>query len=160
VEEGEEEDDDWDDQTHDTATDDDDMKMTVTIIGWNTLTTTPMAMKTNNDDSDDDDNDGLVRSIVYMNKPYHSDVHITHILDPNITNNHIASLTSCVWLLYFSANAAFIATMAAKQGIHSKKMKEYAMSQINYMLGDNKYNMSFEVGFGNKYPKRIQHRAR
>lgn len=37
--------------------------------------------------------------------------------------------------------------------------KTWAMQQIHYMLGDNNYDMSYLIGFGNKYPKKPHHRA-
>ncbi|XP_076085701.1 endoglucanase A-like [Mytilus galloprovincialis] len=59
----------------------------------------------------------------------------------------------------YAANAAFIAVIAAADGIGGDKFKNFAMSQINYMLGDNNYNMSYEIGFGKKYPLRPHHRG-
>merc|ERR1712137_286406 len=59
----------------------------------------------------------------------------------------------------YAANAAFIATMAAADGINPDQYKTFAMSQINYILGDNKYHMSYEVGFGSKYPEHAHHRG-
>ena len=55
---------------------------------------------------------------------------------------------------------AFIATMAAKFGIKPDEYKKWAMSQINYLLGDNKLHISYEIGFGSYYPKRPHHRGR
>lgn len=60
----------------------------------------------------------------------------------------------------FVANFAFIALMAARYGIEPMEYKVWALSQINYILGDNNYNISYEVGFGNKYPTHYHHRAR
>ena len=39
------------------------------------------------------------------------------------------------------------------------KAKDLAMSQINYILGDNPSSMSYVIGFGNKYPSKPHHRA-
>lgn len=36
---------------------------------------------------------------------------------------------------------------------------DFAKSQIDYILGDNPNNMSYVVGFGDKYPKEPHHRA-
>lgn len=58
-----------------------------------------------------------------------------------------------------AANAAFVATVAADDGINSEEYKKWAMTQMNYILGDNKQHMSFEIGFGNNYPKRPHHRG-
>jgi hypothetical protein len=60
----------------------------------------------------------------------------------------------------FPANAAFIAAMAAEEGIEPDSFKNFAMSQINYLLGDNKYHMSYEIGFGSKFPQHPHHRGR
>ncbi|XP_045161145.2 endoglucanase E-4-like isoform X2 [Mercenaria mercenaria] len=59
----------------------------------------------------------------------------------------------------YAGNAAFIAAMAAEEGIEPDSFKKFAMSQINYLLGDNKYQMSYEIGFGNKYPQHPHHRG-
>jgi len=59
----------------------------------------------------------------------------------------------------YAGGAAFIATMAAEEGINSDEYKKWAMTQINYLLGDNKQHMSFEVGFGNNFPKKAHHRG-
>jgi endoglucanase len=36
---------------------------------------------------------------------------------------------------------------------------EYAVSQVNYVLGDNPIKTSYLVGYGNRYPKKYHHRA-
>ena len=59
-----------------------------------------------------------------------------------------------------SANTALLALLAARDGLYSTVYKKWAMSQIDYMLGDNKYNISYEVGFGDNYPLHIQHKGR
>lgn len=59
----------------------------------------------------------------------------------------------------YAANAAFIALMAAEEGIHAANYKAWALSQINYLLGDNKQNMSYEIGFGKTYPRNPHHRG-
>ena len=70
-----------------------------------------------------------------------------------IKNRHLAPL-------HTSAGAAFVALVAAEYGINADEYKKWAMTQINYILGDNKQHMSFEIGFGSNYPKRPHHRAR
>lgn len=61
--------------------------------------------------------------------------------------------------LRYSANAAFIALIAADMGIgNHHKYKSWAMSQIHYALGENKFG-SYLIGFGNKYPERPHHRS-
>lgn len=53
-----------------------------------------------------------------------------------------------------------MALAAADDGIMVDASFNYALSQINYLLGDNNYNMSYQVGFGDNYPKRYHHRGR
>lgn len=59
----------------------------------------------------------------------------------------------------YAANAAFVAAMAAADGLQPTQFKNFAMSQINYILGDNKQHMSFEIGFGSRYPVHPHHRG-
>lgn len=49
--------------------------------------------------------------------------------------------------------------MAAADGIGGDDYIKWAMTQINYMLGDNNYHMSYEIGFGNNYSHHPHHRA-
>ncbi|SFU53964.1 endoglucanase Cel9M [Clostridium sp. DSM 8431] len=41
----------------------------------------------------------------------------------------------------------------------SSALTNFASSQINYILGDNPDKMSYQVGFGNKWPQHAHHRA-
>jgi len=59
-----------------------------------------------------------------------------------------------------TANVAYFALAAADSGIMVNESLEYALSQINYILGDNNFNMSYEVGFGDNYPTNYHHRGR
>ncbi|KAH3741117.1 endoglucanase E-4-like [Dreissena polymorpha] len=59
----------------------------------------------------------------------------------------------------YAANAAFIATVAAADGLSPDEFKKYAMSQINYILGDNKLHISFQIGLGSHFPKKPHHRG-
>ncbi|XP_063408742.1 endoglucanase E-4-like [Mytilus trossulus] len=59
----------------------------------------------------------------------------------------------------YAANAAFIAVIAVADGIGGDKFLNYALSQINYILGDNNKHFSYVIGFGNYYPKRPHHRG-
>ncbi|KAL3861581.1 hypothetical protein ACJMK2_007607 [Sinanodonta woodiana] len=59
----------------------------------------------------------------------------------------------------YSANGAFIALLAAADGIETHDYVTWAMSQINYLLGDNNYGISYEIGFGSKYPQHPHHRG-
>ena len=53
-----------------------------------------------------------------------------------------------------------IALMAAEDGLHVNQYRKWALSQINYILGDNNYGLSYVIGFGNKYPLHAHHTAR
>merc|ERR1711894_51049 len=59
--------------------------------------------------------------------------------------------------LRYSANAAFIALVAADAGIIPGEARNFARQQIHYMLGDG--GRSYVVGFGNNPPQRPHHRA-
>nr|KAG5686635.1 hypothetical protein BaRGS_011079 [Batillaria attramentaria] len=56
-------------------------------------------------------------------------------------------------------NAALISLMAAEQGIEPEANRKWALSQVNYALGDNKYKMSYVVGVGDNFPRRPHHSA-
>lgn len=38
-------------------------------------------------------------------------------------------------------------------------LRDFATTQINYILGKNPLSMSYVVGYGNRYPKHVHHRA-
>ncbi|KDP22412.1 hypothetical protein JCGZ_26243 [Jatropha curcas] len=41
----------------------------------------------------------------------------------------------------------------------TNKLVKFARSQVDYILGSNPLNMSYMVGYGNKFPQRIHHRG-
>jgi len=57
----------------------------------------------------------------------------------------------------YSANTAFLALVAADQGVKPSAFREFAKKQIHYMLGDS--GRSFVVGFGTNPPERPHHRS-
>ncbi|XP_038057262.1 endoglucanase 4-like [Patiria miniata] len=57
----------------------------------------------------------------------------------------------------YAASTAFLALVAAHEGIEVRKYQDFAKQQINYMLGDG--GRSFVVGFGNNPPHSPHHRA-
>ncbi|PON86936.1 Glycoside hydrolase [Trema orientale] len=75
--------------------------------------------------------------------------------------------------LQYVVNAAFLATLfsdyldaADKPGWYcgpnfysTNVLRDFAKTQINYILGKNPRNMSYVVGFGNHYPKHVHHRG-
>ena len=59
---------------------------------------------------------------------------------------------------HFTANMALIALMAAEEDVKPQKLRQWAESQINFMLGDG--GRSYLVGFGSDFPKQPHHRSR
>ncbi|KAK3104208.1 hypothetical protein FSP39_025314 [Pinctada imbricata] len=59
--------------------------------------------------------------------------------------------------LRYASNMAFMALLAADDGIQTDKYRKWAMSQINYALGDT--GRSYVVGFGTNPPTHPHHRA-
>ena len=53
---------------------------------------------------------------------------------------------------------ALIALMAAEEDVMPQKLRQWAESQINFMLGDG--GRSYVVGFGSNPPTQPHHRAR
>ncbi|KAJ0979774.1 hypothetical protein J5N97_015248 [Dioscorea zingiberensis] len=43
--------------------------------------------------------------------------------------------------------------------VTAKKLRAIAKRQVDYLLGENPMRMSYMVGYGSKYPKRIHHRG-
>lgn len=61
--------------------------------------------------------------------------------------------------LRYAGNAAFVALLAVQNGIGGDDYKTWALSQIDYILGDNNRHMSYEIGFGSYYPTHPHHRS-
>ncbi|XP_005099315.1 endoglucanase E-4 isoform X2 [Aplysia californica] len=63
----------------------------------------------------------------------------------------------------YAADAAFIALVAAEDGINSATYRKWAAEQINYILGDNHHDskgcFSFEIGYGSSFPRKPHHRG-
>ncbi|XP_071116317.1 endoglucanase 4-like [Haliotis cracherodii] len=59
--------------------------------------------------------------------------------------------------LRYAANVAMFALIAADDGINAAEYREWALSQIHYILGDNKYGMSYVIGYGDNYPLKPHH---
>lgn len=60
-------------------------------------------------------------------------------------------------LLFLLANQAFLALIAAEAGINPTEYRNWAKSQIGYILGDT--GRSYVVGFGVNPPTHEHHRA-
>ena len=65
--------------------------------------------------------------------------------------------------LRFAANSAFIASVWSDDlnctPVNASIYRSFAESQINYTLGDNPYNRSYLLGFGNSSWQNISHRT-
>ncbi|KAL8052278.1 hypothetical protein ABFX02_06G201803 [Erythranthe guttata] len=75
--------------------------------------------------------------------------------------------------LQYVANAAFLATVFAdylnatgtpgwycgNDFFRISVLKDFAASQLNYILGANPENMSYVVGYGTKFPRQVHHRG-
>ncbi|KAL4019124.1 hypothetical protein IC575_022763 [Cucumis melo] len=77
------------------------------------------------------------------------------------SNLQYASSSSMVLFMYSK-----LLKQADIHGIHcgskyfsSSRIKTFAKSQVDYILGKNPLKMSYMVGFGNKYPLQLHHRA-
>jgi endoglucanase len=74
--------------------------------------------------------------------------------------------------LQYVASASFLLTTYAKYMAASKRtlscqnvpvtykaLRKLAKRQVDYVLGDNRLGMSYMVGYGARWPRRIHHRA-
>ncbi|KAG5240067.1 endoglucanase [Salix suchowensis] len=75
--------------------------------------------------------------------------------------------------LQYVANAAFLASLyvdylnatrvpgfnCGPKFISLDRLRSFATSQINYILGDNPMKMSYVVGYGTKFPRHVHHRG-
>jgi hypothetical protein len=58
-----------------------------------------------------------------------------------------------------AANAAFILLEADSLGLGGGSYKTLGKQQIDYLLGNNPIGMSFQIGYGSRYPLRPHHRS-
>ncbi len=64
--------------------------------------------------------------------------------------------------LRYAANTAFLALVysdAISDATKKARYHDFAVNQINYMLGNNPQHRSYEVGFGNNPPVNVHHRT-
>jgi len=65
--------------------------------------------------------------------------------------------------LRYSAGAAFIAFLLADSGrldaTRNQQLHDFAVRQVNYILGDNPSSLSYMVGFGANFVRRPHHRT-
>lgn len=84
--------------------------------------------------------------------------------DGNRTAGGVIVVDSSGWgVLRYAANAAFLAlhyadTLCEGHSLYSR-YHDFGERQIDYILGDNPRNSSYQVGFGNNYPVNVHHRT-
>ncbi|KAL6502369.1 hypothetical protein OROHE_024647 [Orobanche hederae] len=78
-------------------------------------------------------------------------------------SSNLQYVTSASMILVVYSN---ILTQARTDGVQcgsvkfsASKIKTFAKSQVDYILGNNPMNMSYMVGFGTKYPTKLHHRG-
>lgn len=77
----------------------------------------------------------------------------------NLNENYIFIICNKIsYFCYCVIIYIFVHFQAADAGISSKKYREFAKSQINYMLGDS--GRSYVVGYGVNPPQQPHHAAR
>ncbi|ESO89258.1 hypothetical protein LOTGIDRAFT_106859, partial [Lottia gigantea] len=59
----------------------------------------------------------------------------------------------------YTANTIFISLVAADMGIDTLKYRQWAIGQMDYILGQNSKCFSYAIGFGKKYPLNPHHRS-
>ncbi|KAL5713152.1 hypothetical protein ACHQM5_015257 [Ranunculus cassubicifolius] len=79
-----------------------------------------------------------------------------------MSEDNMQYVTSTAFLLltyakYLTASKKYVSCGGTL--ITPKKLRNIAQRQVDYLLGDNPLKMSYMVGYGNKYPKRIHHRG-
>ncbi|RZC66544.1 hypothetical protein C5167_010233 [Papaver somniferum] len=76
--------------------------------------------------------------------------------------SNMQHVTSISFLLLVYANYLSRTSQTVNCGsisVGPASLHRQAKQQIDYILGDNPMNMSYMVGYGNKYPQRIHHRG-
>lgn len=76
---------------------------------------------------------------------------------PNVLTLRLRCLCICIISPLILANMAFMALLAADDGLHSTSYRTWAKSQIHYALGDA--GRSFVCGFGVNPPVQPHHRG-
>lgn len=77
------------------------------------------------------------------------------------SNLQYVTSASMVMLLYSNVLAAarVVGVQCGSVSFSSAQIKAFAKSQVDYILGNNPQQMSYMVGFGNKYPTQLHHRG-
>lgn len=76
--------------------------------------------------------------------------------------SNMQHVTSIAFLLLTYANYLSRTSQTVNCGsvsVGPTSLRRQAKNQVDYILGDNPMNMSYMVGYGNKYPQRIHHRG-
>ncbi|KAI3971329.1 hypothetical protein MKX01_008173 [Papaver californicum] len=80
---------------------------------------------------------------------------------PSGSNMQNAAAISFITLVYARHLASVRQAVQCSDGttVTPQRMVAIAKSQVDYILGNNPLGMSYMVGYGNKFPTRIHHRA-
>ncbi|KAL6839634.1 hypothetical protein ACP4OV_030573 [Aristida adscensionis] len=81
-----------------------------------------------------------------------------------VGNSNMQHVTSLSFLLlayssYLSHAGAHVPCGGAGGGASPAQLRRVARRQVDYILGDNPLRMSYMVGYGERFPRRIHHRA-
>ncbi|KAK3160721.1 hypothetical protein QOZ80_1BG0063520 [Eleusine coracana subsp. coracana] len=79
-----------------------------------------------------------------------------------LSDSNMQYVTSSAFLLLTYAKYLAFAKQTVTCGgavVTPQRLRSIARKQVDYLLGSNPMGMSYMVGYGNKYPKRIHHRA-
>ncbi|XP_039128702.1 endoglucanase 17-like [Dioscorea cayenensis subsp. rotundata] len=71
-----------------------------------------------------------------------------------VTSTSFLLVTYAKYLTFSSQTVSCAGTV-----VTAKKLRSIAKRQVDYLLGENPMRMSYMVGYGSKYPKRIHHRG-
>lgn len=77
-------------------------------------------------------------------------------------NSNLQYVTSTTFLLVTYAKFLTKAHKVVNCGgaiVTPRRLRTIAKKQVDYLLGDNPMKMSYMVGYGSRYPKRIHHRS-
>ncbi|KAL5551848.1 hypothetical protein UlMin_002024 [Ulmus minor] len=73
---------------------------------------------------------------------------------------YVSSSAMVLFIYSKTLNASHIdGVRCGSSNFSASQIRTFAKSQVDYILGNNPMNMSYMVGFGNKYPTQVHHRG-
>ncbi|KAK4489993.1 hypothetical protein RD792_000647 [Penstemon davidsonii] len=99
---------------------------------------------------------------ILPNSPYSSTHYTPGGLMYKLSESNLQYVTSITFLL--TTYSKFMATSkhtfnCGNLMVTSKTLRSLARKQVDYILGDNPMKMSYMVGYGTNYPRRVHHRG-